>query len=64
MFFIGADNSWYDEKMSARVRQMARDNPGLPEEFRKRALLDHDREYIKDFWKRIDMIRQKNASTS
>lgn len=52
-FFMSGDNSWYDEKISARAGQMGTENPKLVEEFRKRALLEHDSEYVSEFWKKL-----------
>lgn len=60
-FFIGSDDSWYDEHVSATLKKMAMSNPGLIEQFRKRALIDHDSEYLREFWTRLKKESQSDG---
>ena len=45
----GGDISWYDEQMSAKVKEMAAADTKLAEEFRRRVISEHDWAYWKEF---------------
>ena len=49
-YFIGGDASWYTPEVSAALNHRARTDPAFADEFKKRALQMHDREFIKAFW--------------
>jgi hypothetical protein len=54
---LTGDPSWYDSQLSLKVRELVAAEPGLPQEFRQRVLIDHDREYWLAFRDRLTELK-------
>ncbi len=52
---------WYDDEVAALVKAMASADPTLANEFRRRALYERDREYLRDFFDTLRHPSQTNA---
>src|SRR5262245_42555562 len=52
------DPHWYDPALSSKVRALTLSEPGLPEEFRQRVLVDHDLEYWRTFCDRLIVLKE------
>ena len=52
---------WYDDEVAVRVKAMASADPTLANEFRRRALYERDREYLRDFFDTLKHPSQTNA---
>ncbi len=53
---------WYDDAITEIVRAKAKESPGLAEEFRRRVLVDHDRQYLFAFLAELRKSRMKETS--
>jgi hypothetical protein len=42
---VAGDPAWYDRNLAAKVKSLRASRPEISEEFRRRVLVDHDREY-------------------
>ena len=59
------DHSWYDKHGSETLKKMAMRNPEFVEEFRKRALIDRDFKYLREFWAKLrEESRSDNSEQS
>ncbi len=57
------DDDGYDERMAEVVRSMARSDPDLPEEYRRRVLLEFDKAYWRRFCQKLDSLRNADRGT-
>jgi hypothetical protein len=58
--FLSGDNSWYDDVAAAKVREMARANPSLRDEFAERVLRNRDKEFWKALAEQVRTLRAAN----
>jgi hypothetical protein len=56
---LAGDPHWYDANLSSKVRELAKAEPGLPQEFRQRVFVDHDREYWLAFRDRLSDLKEQ-----
>ena len=54
---MSGDDSWYDNKARAIVKEMVRANPSLRDEFAERVLKNHDWKYLKVFVQKVSTMR-------
>lgn len=49
-----ATKDWYDNATRQRVRELAVGDPDLGNEFRQRGVLDHDRDFLREFFAKVN----------
>jgi len=55
---LSGGDEWYDDKAEAIVKDLAKANPSLPNEFAQRVLKNHDWEYFKAFGQKVRALRE------
>jgi hypothetical protein len=56
---LTGDPDWYDPRLSSKVRGLTASEPGLPQEFRQRVLIEHDKQYWLAFRDRLRALKEE-----
>lgn len=54
------NDEWYDDRMAEIVRAKGRESPTLGKEFHQRVFVEHDLQYLQDFYTELDRARAED----
>jgi len=61
IYRLSGGDDWYDDKARAIVRELAKTDPSLRDEFAKQVLKNHDWKYLKAFVQKVQALRDRKS---